>query len=515
MFFATYLLGLITMYFMFLYMWNRRRLYKSSMDLPGPIALPFIGNGYYFLNGMENVFFTITTLYKAWRAIGTKIARIWLGPDLVVIPLEVDYCTQVLTNQLQKSKQYQVFDSLISEGFLFTQNIPEWRNMRKVISSNFHFSIVKSYIKIFYDEVNILINKVEKFADSGEPFQFEPLVVLATFNMVMRSTLGIDPKAQEGNKNIVLQATDRAMELGQLRMYWFFLKNEMIYKISGFKAEQTKITEILRDYTHTTIREIRQRIKEEKIQSQLNGDHEDDEKKVKSFAEIMLEDENHIEDEVLAKQIMSIIIAGQDTTKSENTAILLMLSIHQDVQDKVVEEMLSVFGPDGVTACPTYEQLQELKYLDKVIKETLRLFPAVPIVGRNIDKDELVGGHILAPDSTAAVMIYNIHRDPTYYTNPEVFDPERFSPEEILKRPVGAYIPFSYGPRDCVGKKYAMLQMKTIVSSVVSKYRVLPTPECNKMQDIRMEVRSTLKLLETCTIRLRRRSEWEQERKIK
>lgn len=83
----------------------------------------------------------------------------------------------------------------------------------QVISSNFHFSIVKSYISIFYDEVSILIKKVEKHADNEEAFQFEPMVVLATFNMVMRSTLGIDPKAQEGTKNVVLQATDRAMEV--------------------------------------------------------------------------------------------------------------------------------------------------------------------------------------------------------------------------------------------------------------------------------------------------------------
>ncbi|XP_017302361.1 uncharacterized protein LOC103515942 [Diaphorina citri] len=254
-------------------------------------------------------------------AIGTKIARLWLGPDLIVIPLEVDYCTQVLTNQLQKSKQYQVYDSLISEGFLFTQDLPNWRSMRKVISSNFHFSIVKSYISIFYDEVNILIDKMEKYVDSGEAFQFEPMVVLATFNMVMRSTLGLlltplqrswaigtkiarlwlgpdliviplevdyctQVLTNQLQKSKQYQVYDslisegflftqdlpnwRSMrkvissnfhfsivksyisifydELGQLRMYWFFLKNNFIYKLSGFQAEQTKITEFFATY---------------------------------------------------------------------------------------------------------------------------------------------------------------------------------------------------------------------------------------------------------------------------
>lgn len=92
-------------------------------------------------------------------------------------------------------------------------------------------------------------------------------------------------------------------------MYWFFLKNEFLYKLSGFQAEQTAITKVLKEYTHKTIQEIRQRIKEKKLRRELTGE-ETDEKTVRSFAEIMLEDEI-MEDEELAKQIMSIIIAGE------------------------------------------------------------------------------------------------------------------------------------------------------------------------------------------------------------
>lgn len=100
-------------------------------------------------------------------------------------------------------------------------------------------------------------------------------------------------------------------QLGQLRMYWFFLKNNFLYKLSGFKAEQTKLTEVLRDYTHTTIREIRKRLIEKKDMKVL--DDVENVKKVRSFAEIMLE-ENVMGDEELAKQIMSIIIAGESAS---------------------------------------------------------------------------------------------------------------------------------------------------------------------------------------------------------
>lgn len=93
-------------------------------------------------------------------------------------------------------------------------------------------------------------------------------------------------------------------------MYWFFLKNNLLYKLSGFRAEQTKLTEILRDYTHKTIREIRERLREKKTMKIIE-DVEDEVKNVRSFAEIMLEEDNTMGDDELAQQIMSIIIAGE------------------------------------------------------------------------------------------------------------------------------------------------------------------------------------------------------------
>ncbi|KAI5708738.1 hypothetical protein M8J76_002220 [Diaphorina citri] len=104
--------------------------------------------------------------------------------------------------------------------------------------------------------------------------------------------------------------------------------------------------------------------------------------------------------------------------------------------------------------------------------------------------------------ATVAAFIYQIHRDPRHWSNPHCFDPDRFLPSEISRRNPNAYLPFSSGPRNCVGSKYGMLQMKTTLSTLLRRYRVLPGDKCRSVEDVRFEFGMTLRLLAGNDIRL-------------
>ncbi|KAI5709369.1 hypothetical protein M8J76_016618 [Diaphorina citri] len=107
--------------------------------------------------------------------------------------------------------------------------------------------------------------------------------------------------------------------------------------------------------------------------------------------------------------------------------------------------------------------------------------------------------------ATVAAFIYQIHRDPRHWSNPHCFDPDRFLPSEISRRNPNAYLPFSSGPRNCVGSKYGMLQMKTTLSTLLRRYRVLPGDKCRSVKDVRFEFGVTLRLLAGNDIRLESR----------
>ncbi|EDW02205.1 GH21869 [Drosophila grimshawi] len=120
-------------------------------------------------------------------------------------------------------------------------------------------------------------------------------------------------------------------------------------------------------------------------------------------------------------------------------------------------------------------QLSKLKYLECFVKETLRMFPSVPIISRKaVRETELANGLILPAGCNITVHIFALHRNPKYWTSPEEFQPERFLPENSKDRHPFAYVPFSAGQRNCIGQKYAMLEMKTLLIVILKQFKVLP-----------------------------------------
>lgn len=121
------------------------------------------------------------------------------------------------------------------------------------------------------------------------------------------------------------------------------------------------------------------------------------------------------------------------------------------------------------------EDLRQMRYLEMCIKETLRLYPSIQMVGRQLTESlTLPNGNIIPANSTCYVPILSIHQDPDIYPNPKQFNPERFAPENLLSTGISpyAYIPFSAGPRNCIGQKYAMLELKYVLADLFRHFRV-------------------------------------------
>lgn len=169
-----------------------------------------------------------------------------------------------------------------------------------------------------------------------------------------------------------------------------------------------------------------------------------------------------------------------------------MLGIHQDIQEKVFAEQKAIFGDNMQRDC-TFADTLEMKYLERVICETLRMYPPVPLIARKTTEDvKLASGPYMVPKGTTIVILQLcVHRRADIFPNPDKFDPDNFLPERAAKRHYYSYIPFSAGPRSCVGRKFAMLKLKVLLSTIIRKYHVQAN---NTEKDFNLQADIILKL---------------------
>ncbi|XP_076237258.1 putative cytochrome P450 6a13 [Calliopsis andreniformis] len=177
-----------------------------------------------------------------------------------------------------------------------------------------------------------------------------------------------------------------------------------------------------------------------------------------------------------AAQAYVFYLAGFETSATTVTFCLYELAKHQDIQDKVRNEIHTVIQKHGEL---TYNAVSDMTYLHKVISETMRKYPPVPILNRISTKEtQLEGTNLRIPVGIPVVIpVLGIHLDSNIYPDPQKFDPERFSEENIKARHPYAYLPFGEGPRICIGLRFGLLQTKIAIVSALMKNRLSPTPK--------------------------------------
>ncbi|CAH1382825.1 unnamed protein product [Tenebrio molitor] len=211
--------------------------------------------------------------------------------------------------------------------------------------------------------------------------------------------------------------------------------------------------------------------KKQLLENESSGDS-----KYKDFLSCLIkstEEENKWSNEELVEETVTMITAGSDTTAVILSFATIMLAMHQDVQRKAYQEMLDIFGNN--TRDPTLDDLKRMIYLERVIKETMRLFPVGPVLFRKVLEDVVIRDIVIPEGSNLLIPVHYIHRNSKYWPNPLKFDPDRFKQEEVDKRPRYCYMPFSIPPRNCIGMRFAMMSMKVHLSNILRNFQVVST----------------------------------------
>jgi len=180
-----------------------------------------------------------------------------------------------------------------------------------------------------------------------------------------------------------------------------------------------------------------------------------------------------LNDKEIRGQALIFLLAGYETVSTMMSFFFYVMATEPVIQEKVYEEIQQQIGDDEITP----ENINQLHYLDMVVNETLRMYPPAPRFDRVASTDYQLGDYHIPKGMIINVPVYGIHHDPTIWSDPEKFIPERFSPAEKAKRHPMAFLPFGDGPRNCIGMRFALLEAKI---AIVKALRLVEIQCCQK-----------------------------------
>ncbi|VVC41084.1 Hypothetical protein CINCED_3A021256 [Cinara cedri] len=380
------------------------------------------------------------------------------------------------TSHIKKGCEYDLLKPWLSEGLL-TSSGSKWQNRRKLLTKAFHLKSLDLYNSPINKHSRLLVNNLLRASgNNNNGISIEEFVTFCSLDMIC---------AQEGESEEYVHSIKQSVID---RIFKFWLWNDLMFKISGCGRRFFKSIRVLHNYTDNVIKNKRTLLYNSKNQ---NVQHESVNEKTpkKSFLDLLLdvleENPDQMTNKDIREEVDTFLFEGHDTSSISMTMTIILLGLHQNVQNKARDELFEIFGDSDRDV--TIEDLTAMKYLDAVIKESLRLYPSVPAISRELQTTLELKNCIIPPKTTISVIPYIIHRNENLYPNPEEFIPDRFLDEENKNKFLFGYLPFSAGPRNCIGQKYAMNQMKTVISTILRKSKIETLGRREDVQ-IRMEL---------------------------
>lgn len=504
---------------------SRRHMYELAEKIPGPPALPLVGNALEFIGGSDTIFQNV--YQKSFEY--NEVIRLWIGPKLVVFLVDPRDVEVILSSHvyIDKSAEYRFFKPWLGDGLLISTG-QKWRNHRKLIAPTFHLNVLKSFIDLFNANSRAVVEKMRK--EDGKEFDIHHYMSELTVEILLETAMGVSKTTQDKSGFEYAMAVMKMCDILHLRHTKVWLRPDFLFNLTKYGKDQIKLLEIIHGLTKKVIKRKKEEYKSGKrniidtsaqkteksttviegvsfgqsagLKDDLDVDDDVGEKKRQAFLDLLIEAGQNgvvLNDQEVKEQVDTIMFEGHDTTASGSSFFLAMMGCHPDIQEKVIQELDEIFGDSDRPA--TFQDTLQMKYLERCLLETLRMYPPVPIIARQIKTDlKLASGDYTVPAGcTVVIGTFKLHRQPRIYPDPDVFNPDNFLPEKTANRHYYAFIPFSAGPRSCVGRKYAMLKLKIVLSTILRNFRVRSDI---KEQDFRLQADIILKRAEGFKVRL-------------
>lgn len=328
-----------------------------------------------------------------------------------------------------------MLESLTGQGLLTSEN-PLWREQRRLIQPAFHRHSLPKFAELMQDAVRRELTRLSAAADEARPINVVAEMMRLTLDIVTEALFGFDITGQADE---IGEAMDTMTAIGKPRHRKVRAAIELLDAI---------VYDIIND----------RRAHPERERDDL----------LNMLLEARYDDGSAMPDRQIRDEVMSLLVAGHETTANTLSWTWYLLDRNPDVRAELEAEIDSVL--DG--RIPDMGDFPRLIYTDRVIQEALRLYPSAWSLSRRALGDDEIGGYFIPAHSIIAMSPYTMHRHPAFWDEPERFDPQRFTPERVAARPRFAYFPFGGGARQCIGNYFALMESLIIIPAIAGCYRL-------------------------------------------
>ena len=415
----------------------------------GPKGYPFIGNLLDLASAKRLDWFqSLTEQYgdvSKFRLIKSDVYLI-NHPDLVK-----EILTKKSNNYTKRSMAFKVVKVVLGES-TFTALGDTWKRKRRLVQPSFHKERIAALSTTITDTIAEMLEEWDLACDKKQTLNAAHEMMQLTLKVVVKSLFSTALSKEE--VQTVANVFTPLLEATNKRVVFPF---QWLYRLPIPKnATYQKYIDELDAIIFRIIKDRRKMTAPPMDLLQMLMDAQDE------------ETGNPLSDKELRDEVMTVFIAGHETTANAMAWLWALLSQHPDIREKVEKEVAEVLGYRK----PTPADFPQLAYSLKVFKETMRLYPPVPVLPRRVEQDDVLGDYLIKGGNSIFFSPYLLHRHPDFWENPSVFDPNRFDKEAQRKQHTFAYLPFGGGPRICLGNNFAMMEAVFIVAMVTQRFKL-------------------------------------------
>ncbi|XP_049528401.1 cytochrome P450 3A6 [Dermacentor silvarum] len=468
-------------------------------------------------------------ILEMYKKSPTKAYREWIDKYGDVVGYFNGYRPVVLVADLDLLRNIQVkdFQDFTDRALLFQAKRPpspqnkgllqltstRWKEVRSVLTPSFTTSKLKMMSPGIISAVKKLVSRIDQKAETGEEFEAGEMYAALALDVICKSAMGIDYNLQEQPRHgfllfcrmlfgcafsfiaVILNAFP-AWESGLrfINSHWLRYQNGGVHPFIDVQEKCKRIVMQRQKDSSLRQKDLLQLMIDAKdahvdldtvTSAQLTAGEDNDQELLQNKAagvstrrDLSVFNKAILDDDDITQNAFVVLVGGFETTSNAMALVTHMLVHHPEAQEKVREELLSVVGPEEAI---TYNTIQNLPYMNSVIQETIRLYPpAFAVVTREAVVDKEYGKFRIPAGTAIMAAAEYIHRDPRHWDNPDEFDPERFLPENKSKINTMAMQGFGNGPRNCIGMRFAHMELRYTFAHILRKYRLEKTENSEK-----------------------------------